>query len=195
MRADKSSRSASKLMLMRWHGPGLVLGHEGATGVYVAYRGRVQKLTPECVRKATALQQVSASEWADLLGTAMDDLQQGEVHHKVPRGFADAVFPHDDSEIEPEDEGAGQAPRPAKPQERGVALALGGAEEAPSRPPATPTSTGPAPVAPPYPLEGIPDGRRAHERSLSEQSRQVWIKELARHQMSEPLAHHLAHGR
>ena len=41
------------------HGPGIVLGLEGISAVYIGYRGNVTKCAPEAVRSASVLEQLS----------------------------------------------------------------------------------------------------------------------------------------
>ncbi len=77
MRSGKTRnpKNPSKLILRRWHGPAILLGHEGSNAVYIAYKGGVQKLAPECVRKATAMERLTAQEWGDLLSTTLAEIR------------------------------------------------------------------------------------------------------------------------
>ena len=42
----------------RWYGPAIVVGKE-KNNVFVSYRGRVTKVAPECLRKASVAEQMS----------------------------------------------------------------------------------------------------------------------------------------
>ena len=42
----------------RWYGPAIVVGKE-KNSVFVSYRGRVTKVAPECLRKASVAEQMS----------------------------------------------------------------------------------------------------------------------------------------
>ena len=58
-------RKRRSVALRRWHGPGVVVGIESLSGVYVGYRGGVTKCSPEHCRSASQLEQLAAvlSEW------------------------------------------------------------------------------------------------------------------------------------
>ena len=80
MRKDDSKKGKkTKLVLNKWHGPGMVLGHEGNNAIYIAYRGGVTKCAPEHVRAASHTEQLTATEWAEHLADAVKDLHSGDV--------------------------------------------------------------------------------------------------------------------
>ena len=47
------------LVTHRWYGPAIVVGKE-KNNVFVSYRGRVTKVAPECLRKASVAEQMSS---------------------------------------------------------------------------------------------------------------------------------------
>ncbi len=80
MRKDDSKKGRkTKLVLNKWRGPGMVLGHEGNNAIYIAYRGGVTKCAPEHVRAASHTEQLMATEWAEHLADAVKDLHSGDV--------------------------------------------------------------------------------------------------------------------
>ena len=64
---NKDPSQRGRDILKQWHGPAVVLGKEGTCGIYLGYCGGVTKCPPECVRRATATEQLTATEWSDAL--------------------------------------------------------------------------------------------------------------------------------
>ena len=80
MRNPKGAQRKGKLLLRRWHGPAIVLGHEGRSAIYLGYRGNVTKSAPEHVRPASSLEQLSAEGWA----AALDEILEQAPHPQPP---------------------------------------------------------------------------------------------------------------
>ena len=57
-RKVKKNRTDTRTALVthRWYGPAIVVGKE-KNNVFVSYRGRVTKVAPECLRKASVAEQ------------------------------------------------------------------------------------------------------------------------------------------
>ena len=99
---DNVRKGKRKLLLRRWHGPGVLLGKEGLTAVYVGYRGHVTKCAPEAVRRATAFEQMTASEWGEALETVLRETENPPDREPTMPVFAqdaesEAQQEHDDS--------------------------------------------------------------------------------------------------
>ena len=62
-RKVKKNRTDARMALVthRWYGPAIVVGKE-KNNVFVSYRGRVTKVAPECLRKASVAEQM----WWDI---------------------------------------------------------------------------------------------------------------------------------
>ena len=85
------------LVTHRWYGPAIVVGKEN-NSVFVSYRGRVTKVAPECVRKASVAEQVSwniTTKEKALFEKALDgedfpweepmlDESRGSLHTEMP---------------------------------------------------------------------------------------------------------------
>ena len=52
------TNARTALVTHRWYGPAIVLGRE-KNNVFVSYLGRVTKVAPECLRKASVAEQKS----------------------------------------------------------------------------------------------------------------------------------------
>ncbi len=78
---DGTKGKKTKLVLNKWHGPAMVLGHGGNNATYLAYRGGGTKCAPEHVRLATHTEQFTATEWAEHLADAVQDLSTGDVSY------------------------------------------------------------------------------------------------------------------
>ncbi len=89
------------LMSARWVGPGIVLGQEGRSAVWISHRSTVVKIAPEMVRRASAEEQ---STWSALLADAesLRNLMSGDFRYEQ--------IPFDDpgpfADFEPVDEAA-----------------------------------------------------------------------------------------
>ena len=59
-KSQEKTRTDARTALVthRWHGPAIVVGKE-KNNVLVSYRGRVTKVAPECLRKASVAEQMS----------------------------------------------------------------------------------------------------------------------------------------
>eukprot|EP00969_Alexandrium_andersonii_P164491 7270252-Alexandrium_andersonii.AAC.1 len=66
-RAKNGSGRRGQPMLNQWHGPAMAIGHEGRSAVYLGYHGGVAKCAPEAVRRASAVEQLTAEDWGDAL--------------------------------------------------------------------------------------------------------------------------------
>ena len=57
-RQGGAGKKKGKLVFNTWRGPGVLVGIEGNTGMFIGYRGYVTKCAPESVRKATSMEQL-----------------------------------------------------------------------------------------------------------------------------------------
>ena len=64
---QKKARNSKRLLLKSWHGPAMIVGKEGATAIYLGWRGNVTKCAPEAVRLASSLEQIAAESWSEAL--------------------------------------------------------------------------------------------------------------------------------
>ena len=76
-RKVKKNRTDARTALVthRWYGPAIVVGKE-KNNVFVSYRGRVTKVAPECLRKASVAEQMSwdiTTKEKALFETALDE--------------------------------------------------------------------------------------------------------------------------
>ena len=76
-RKVKKNRTDARTALVthRWYGPAIVTGKEKNT-VFVSYRGRVTKVAPECLRKASVAEQMSwdiTTKEKSLFESALDE--------------------------------------------------------------------------------------------------------------------------
>ena len=60
-RKVKKNRTDARTALVShlWYGPAIVVGKE-KNNVFVSYRGRVTKVVPECLRKASVAEQIAS---------------------------------------------------------------------------------------------------------------------------------------
>ena len=68
-------KKKGKLVFNTWRGPGILLGIEGETGIYVGYKGHVTKCAPEAVRLASSHEQLAAEDWAEALTEVLEQVQ------------------------------------------------------------------------------------------------------------------------
>lgn len=82
----KKNNSRRRLLLNRWHGPGLLVAREGADGTstsancFISFRGQLTKCPTEHVRKASSLESIAAGSWEaaidEVISAARRDQQQ-----------------------------------------------------------------------------------------------------------------------
>ena len=58
-REKNSTDARTALVTHPWCGPGIVVVRKEKNNVFVSYRGRVTKVAPECLRKASVVEQMS----------------------------------------------------------------------------------------------------------------------------------------
>ena len=61
------TQKGGRLALRRWRGPGIVVGLEGKSGVYIAFRGHTTKCAPEHVRRASHRERLAKVAWDTVL--------------------------------------------------------------------------------------------------------------------------------
>lgn len=96
-----------KLLLNRWHGPGLLVALEGADGTspssncFISFRGQLTKCPTEHVRKASSLESLAADEWEaaidEVINAARHDAQRAiggdGVDQPVPSSDSEELIP------------------------------------------------------------------------------------------------------
>ena len=94
---NQTGRPSRRLLLRRWHGPGLLVAIEGRNGTefaancFVSFRGQLTKCPMEHVRKSSSLENIAAGSWEaaidDVLRAARRDVGvevEGERPDEVP---------------------------------------------------------------------------------------------------------------
>ena len=124
----KTGPSKKKLSLKRWHGPGLLLALEGHANCFISHKGQLVKTALEHVRRASAMEQITAEEWElavqDVVEAAMrDNIQPLEVEPEVLEPAAPA-------QQQPEQADLPQVP--VQPQELAAAMQSMAASAPPS---------------------------------------------------------------
>ncbi len=84
---SKKGTSRRRLLLNRWHGPGLLVAKEGADGTspssncFISFRGQLTKCPTEHVRKSSSLESIAAGSWEaaieEVIEAAKQDQRQG----------------------------------------------------------------------------------------------------------------------
>ncbi|CAK9083939.1 unnamed protein product [Durusdinium trenchii] len=108
-RKDVGAGTRRRLMLRRWHGPGLLVATEGRHGTdlaancFVSFCGQLTKCPLEHVRKASSLESIAAGSWE----AAIDEVINAAKNEARARE-------HDDGSDEPEPDGP---LRPSTPEQ------------------------------------------------------------------------------
>ena len=68
-----------KLTLKRWHGPALMVAIEGQANCFLSHRGQLTKCGLEHVRKASALEQISAGAWEEAIREVIEAVPTPDV--------------------------------------------------------------------------------------------------------------------
>ena len=68
---SRTAPAKRRLALRRWHGPGLVVAHEGVN-VYISHKGQLTKCPLEHVRLASTLEQIAATTWQDAIEESVE---------------------------------------------------------------------------------------------------------------------------
>ena len=88
-----------KLLLKRWHGPAVVLGREGLSGIYLGYQGTCTKCAPESVRAVTPAEMLAFQDWDDALREVLDpSLRPEAARNNNPEDAEDAAIDPDDQQ-------------------------------------------------------------------------------------------------
>ncbi|CAK9020086.1 unnamed protein product [Durusdinium trenchii] len=87
-RKDVGAGTRRRLLLRRWHGPGLLVATEGRHGTelaancFISFRGQLTKCPFEHVRKASSLESIAAGSWEaaidEVISAAKDELRREE---------------------------------------------------------------------------------------------------------------------
>ena len=150
-RKDVGAGSRRRLLLRRWHGPGLLVAIEGRHGTeiaancFVSFRGQLTKCPVEHVRKASSLESIAAGSWE----AAIDEVINA-ARREAEAKAAQEESPVEDTEEELIPAGSAPASLPSlQPSEIVAALQPPGLPSAPPGSSAPPFSAvGPTPDLP-----------------------------------------------
>ncbi|CAK8998999.1 Probable phosphoribosylformylglycinamidine synthase [Durusdinium trenchii] len=112
---DIGAGSRRRLLLRRWHGPGLLVALEGKHGLelsancFVSFRGQLAKCPLEHVRKASSLESIAAGSWE----AAIDEVIQA-AKKEAPELIADDVHEHDEPPVDQPDDPLQRALQPSE---------------------------------------------------------------------------------
>ena len=159
-----------KLLLNRWHGPGLLVALEGAEGTspssncFISFRGQLTKCPTEHVRKASSLESLAADDWEaaidEVIHAARHDVQRDAggdgVNQPVPSSDSEELIPAESGgNVEPAVPALTDAEIAAALQPRETSSQIGGSEppslpnsRLPSRQPSERPSLQPVPETP-----------------------------------------------
>ena len=102
-RKDIGAGTRRRLMLRRWHGPGLLVATEGRHGTelaancFISFRGQLTKCPLEHVRKASSLESIAAGSWEAAIDEVINAARQ-EAQDRPP----DELEPDGPTQAEPE---------------------------------------------------------------------------------------------
>lgn len=108
-RRRRSGKKSKVIISSRWVGPCTVIGSEGRSAVWCAYRGGILKVAPEMVRRATPSEVrtfaeiVQEVDMAELLLKRGDRVDYTEVPFDDPGRFEDDLSVHDSADEQAED--------------------------------------------------------------------------------------------
>ena len=88
---QRKARNAKQMLLKTWHGPGVVVGKEGNTAIYVGYRGNSTKCAPESVRMASAFEQIAAESWSELITDVLEHSKVEQAPRDPPQAEAERM--------------------------------------------------------------------------------------------------------
>ena len=76
-----------RLLLMQWHGPGIIAALEGGRtprAAYVSYRGNLTKCSMEHLRPASTLERLVATEWEEIISEIINSTDETPSDSKDP---------------------------------------------------------------------------------------------------------------
>ncbi|CAE7790137.1 Mfsd6 [Symbiodinium sp. CCMP2592] len=107
----KSSANRRKLLLKKWHGPGLLVALEGAS-CYVTARGTLTKVALEHVRPASTMERLASGDWAAALDEVVAAANRDQEWEMIPPTDRPASDGSEPAAAEDHGTGLGEQPIP-----------------------------------------------------------------------------------